>query len=173
MRPEARNRFSILIRQSIDHGENSFRQQEKQFTPVVPNAFRQVVGGVLAKGLVLVDDDSAIEILTGKWQRENRLCQTANAMAMPFSNATSVKQLADAKYVEKRIDVSMNTDAGLSLGSNALMNHLGLFFLILLCFLAKPLYIKRLGLSTIRETNSTSASMASPISSGLTYSSGL
>jgi hypothetical protein len=63
-------------------------------------------------------------------------------MAMPFSNATPVKQGADTKFVEKRINVSMNADAGLSLGSNAVMSHLGPFLLILLCFLAKPLYIK-------------------------------
>jgi hypothetical protein len=40
--------------------------------------------------------------------------------------------------------VSMNADAGLSLGSNAVMNHLGPFLLILLCYLAKPLYTKGL-----------------------------
>jgi hypothetical protein len=70
-------------------------------------------------------------------------------MPMPFSDTTKVKQGSDTKFIEKRINVSMNADAGLSLGSNAAMVHLGPFLLICLCFLAKPFYIKRLGLSTI------------------------
>ena len=70
-------------------------------------------------------------------------------MPMPFSNTTTVKQGADAKFVEKRLNVSMNADASLSLGSNAAMVHLGPFLLICMCFLAKTFYIKRLGLSTI------------------------
>jgi hypothetical protein len=40
-------------------------------------------------------------------------------------------------------------DAGLSLGSNAAMSHLGPFFLILLCFQQKQYDIKRLGLSIL------------------------
>lgn len=78
-----------------------------------------------------IDDDSAIEILTSKWQRENRLCLRANAIAMLFSNAPAVKPLANAEFVEKRIDVTMSTAAGLNLGSNAVMSLSGPFLLIL------------------------------------------
>jgi hypothetical protein len=70
-------------------------------------------------------------------------------MSVPFSDTTKVKQGADAKFVEKRLNVSMNADARLSLVSNAAMVHLGPFLLICFCFLAKTFYIKRLGLSTI------------------------
>jgi hypothetical protein len=61
---------------------------------------------------------------------------------MPFSNTTTVKQGADKKFVEKRINVSMNADAGLSLGSNAAMVHLGPFLLICLRFLVKTFILK-------------------------------
>jgi hypothetical protein len=53
-----------------------------------------------------------------------------------------VEQGADTEFVEKRINVSMNADGGLSLGSNAAMIYFGSFLLICLCFLAKTLYIK-------------------------------
>jgi hypothetical protein len=51
-------------------------------------------------------------------------------MPMPFSNTTTVKQGTDKKFVEKRINVSMNADSGLGLGSNAAMIYLGPFLLI-------------------------------------------
>jgi hypothetical protein len=53
-------------------------------------------GGVPGhSGTASIDDDSAIEILSGEGQRINRLCQRAYAVAMPFLNATAMKQGAD------------------------------------------------------------------------------
>jgi hypothetical protein len=43
--------------------------------------------------------------------------------------------------------VPVDADAGLSLGSDAAISHLGSLLLIYLCFLAKPLIIIKLGLS--------------------------
>jgi hypothetical protein len=70
-------------------------------------------------------------------------------VAMPFSDTASMQQGADTKSVEKGIDLSMDTNTGLSLGSNAANSHIGPFLLILFCFSQIQHYIKRLGLSTL------------------------
>ena len=70
-------------------------------------------------------------------------------MPMSFPDPTSAHQRGDAKSIEKGINLSVNLDAGLSLGSNAAMSHVGPFFLILFCFSQKRYYIKSLGLSTL------------------------
>jgi hypothetical protein len=108
------------------------------------NAFEQIIGSVFAECLFRIGDNATVKVLTGKRQCEYGLCQRTNAMPMSFPDPTSVHQRGDAKSIEKGINLSVNLDAGLSLGSNAAMSHLGPFFLILLCFSQKRHYIKRL-----------------------------
>ena len=116
---------------------------------VMPGAFQDFISGILAEGLIRVDNDPAIKVLSQKRQGEDGLSQRTNAVAMPFSDAASMKQRADSKSVKKSVYLAGNADIGLSLGGYAVMSHSGPFFLILLCFRQKPRYIRRLGLSTL------------------------
>ena len=103
------------------------------------NAFEKFVGGIFPKRQVLVEDNTAIEVLPHKRQAEDLLCQRANAVAMPFSDATLMKKGADAESIEESVNLAVNTNVVLRLRGNLAMVHLSPFSLILLCFLANPL----------------------------------
>ena len=103
------------------------------------NTFEKFISGIFAEWQFLVEDNAAIEVLPHKRQAEDRLCQRTNAVAMPFSDATLMKQSADPESIEKSVNLAVNTNVVLRLGGNLAMVHLSPFSLILLCFVANSL----------------------------------
>ena len=67
-----------------------------------------------------------------KWQCEDRLCQRADAVAMSLSDATLMKQSANAESIEESINLPVGMNVGLRLGGKLAMLHLSPFLLILL-----------------------------------------
>ena len=133
------NRFSIIICQAIEDQKYLSGQGQDQFTPIMPNPFEKFVGCIFAERQILVEDNDAIKVLAHKWQAEDRLCQRTNAVAMPFSDATLMKQSADPESIEKSVNLPVNTNVGLRLGGYLVMVHLSPFSLYLLWIFADPL----------------------------------
>jgi hypothetical protein len=126
------NRFAIFIGQAIEDEKDPPGQSQDQFTPIVPNALEQLVGGIFSERQFRIEDDAAVIILARKRQREDGLCQSANAVAMSLTDPTVMKQFTDAESIEERINLSVSMNVGLRLGGKLAMVNLSPFLLILL-----------------------------------------
>ena len=78
----------------------------------------------------MVDYNAAEEILSDKWQCEDCFCQRTNAVAVAFTDTTSVQQPTDSELVEEDVNLVKNVDLSLRLRGDAAMVHLSPFCLI-------------------------------------------
>ena len=61
----------------------------------------------------MIDYNAPEEILPDEWQCENCFCQRANAVAVAFTDATSVEQRTKMKFVEKVVNLIKNLNVSL------------------------------------------------------------
>ena len=139
------NRLPAIIGQAVDNRKYSSGQGQKQFAPVMPGAFQDFISGILAEGLIRVDNDTAIKVLSQKRQGKDGLSQRTNAMAMPFSDATSVKQCTDTKSVKKSVYLAGNADISLSLGGYAGYESFRPFLSDIVVFSSKTTLYQKIG----------------------------
>jgi hypothetical protein len=125
-------RLALITCQSVEDAVKTSPGNQQEPPPIVGARFEQVVCRILSDIRVIVDDNATEEIMPDERQCENCFCQRTNAVAVAFTDATSVEQSTNVELVEKVVNLVKDLDVRLRSGGDPAMVHLSPFCLILL-----------------------------------------
>ncbi|EPR39089.1 hypothetical protein [Desulfococcus multivorans] len=93
--------LTLVIGQSVENAENSYREHQQQPAPILCAAFEQVISGILADDSLVVGHNAPEKIFAEKRQGKYCFYQRTNTVPMMFSNTTLVKQRVDPEMIKK------------------------------------------------------------------------